>query len=192
MIKTTQMHSVIDSIRAKKGYPQKHQQGAVMINTVVETYPSLEGINVYYPKNKNHFWLGVVQKHHATLHHGFDLEKYESQEEWEQDVKQVMPEGTIGEESEFMETTPHFFASNLPDEDYYYFVVARFAPSQKMKEFRQNLLKTFPHTSAFPTWEPHVGIASVADEKSRDELMERIKGMKVRLGDLYIGFTKNK
>lgn len=181
------MNSIIDSIRAGKGYPPIHQQGAVMINVETENYPSLEGIDIYYPKNKDHFWLGVVQKHHATLHHGFDLEKYDTQEEWEKDIKRVMPEGIIGE---VVETTPHFFPSGLRDEDNYYFVVARFAPSRDIKEFRQNLLKTFPHTSAFPTWEPHVSIASVSNEKSRDKLMERIKGMKIKFVNLYVGFNK--
>lgn len=182
------MNSIIEDIRNRKGYPKKHEQGAVMLTAKMTNYPSLEGINIYYPKNKDHFWLGVVNTNHATLHHGFDLEKYESKEEWEKDVRRLIPESLT--EEGYVSTTPHWFPSNLPDEDEYYFVVPRFEPSEKMRSFRQNLLATFPHTSSFPTWQPHVSIVSAADKESRDTLMKRIEEMKVKIEDLHLSFNK--
>lgn len=183
------MESVIETIRVRKTYPPRHMQGAVMSHAVIENYPALDDINIYNAKNKDHFWLGVVTQHHATFHHGFDLEKYDSKEEWEDDVRKLVPDGLFDSE-EVIHTTPHFFKSSMIDEDNYYFVVCKFEPSQKMMEFRQNLLRTFPHTNFFSSWEPHVSIASVADEVSRDKLMGRMKNVKVRLYDLYIGFNK--
>lgn len=180
------MQAIIDEIRSKKEYPKRHEQGSVMILTNIKNYPRLDDINIYYPKHKNHFWLGICINPHATIHHGFNLEKYKSKKEWEEDVRKLMPKN-MEDDDDYVSITPHWFPSNLPDEDKYYFVVGKFEPTEKMKQFRQNLLATFPHISTFPTWSPHVSIASVADENSRDILMERIKNMKIKYSGLQLG-----
>lgn len=186
------MEIILSEIRTRKQFPQHHQQGAVMLKCNIDTPIDFEGIDIYHAKNPAHFWLGKVAKRHLTLHHGFDLTRYETEEEWAEDIKKIMPaEGLMGVE---MECTPSFFTANpallAEGEDNYFTVIVKVTPTKAMTSFRNNLLKVFPHTTQFAEWAAHLSIATVSSAEARDELMSRLKTFKVKVGELFVGFNK--
>lgn len=181
---------ISQAIRSRKGYAPTFENGCVMLQTT-PVVVDFEGINIYEPKNPDHFWLGVSKISHITLHHGFDLSQYVSKEEWTSDIEKLMldKDKIIGTE---IETTPYFFSKNpsLLDEEDHYIVMLTVNVTKEMIKFRSLLMATFPHITTFPTWSPHVTVASVKTEKDRDELMKRLEGKKIKVTELLVGFNK--
>ena len=92
-----------------------------------------------------------------------------------------------------MKAEPSFFGANpltiAAGEDNYYTVLLSTQPTPEMMEFRNGLLRVFPHTSTFPDWKVHVTIATVPDEKSRDALLAKLKDCEVKVEGLKIGYN---
>ncbi len=213
----------INTINGLRKWSIHSKRGAVMI----KCFPSISqtgsekdffdyfssllvDVDVYYPKNPKHFWMGRVFKPHITIHHGFELNKYEEaggggEEAWRKDIETILlalDKDFPDKNQSFMERllysqfkgTPAFFPPN-PDilqegEDEYYTLILKIdSPSLEMEKFREALLKVFPHTSNFSNWSVHMSLTTVANKKSRDYLLDKLNETYVNTSGLKLGYN---
>ena len=207
----------ITKIRIKRNFSPTDKQGAVMLkcHATLDFDTLLEGIDVYYPQNAKHFWLGIATEPHITLHHGFNLQRYEEdgsgKQGWTDDINSILDaldqddavknpdrKDTFRERLFKTEMTakPSFFPPNpallTAGEENYFSIVLAAEPTPELITFRQALMKVFPHTSQFPDWKVHTSVVSVANEKSRDMILSRLEHSCLRMYELMIGYNINK
>ncbi len=220
------INHTIDEINKLRGWSIHSKKGAVMLHcfptftkdgTKEQFYDEfntlLKQVKVYEPKNPNHFWMGIVQDPHITIHHGFELNDYERQNydngemEWKKDIhnllnaldKEYFHSGKSFRErllENQFKATPEFFNPNPvtmhEGETAYYTIVLKMEPTKEMKIFRNTLLKVFPHTANFLDWSTHMSLVTVADEISRDYLLYKLNNVYINIYDLKLGYNINK
>ena len=206
------LENAIDNIRKKRHYSPFNLQGAIMIKCHVTHDINLDGIDIYYAKNPKHFWLGKVESPHVTVHHGFDLQRYEEdgsgKEGFTEDVEAIIGaldkddlhnnpfrkqtfrkrllEGVISARPSFFPPNPALLANG---EDNYYTIILESDPTEELEAFQKALLQVFPHTIQFPDWRVHASVVTVASEKSRDLLLGRLQDSSIKMKYLFIGYN---
>lgn len=218
----SQINLVINRINELRGWSSHSKKGAIMMkcfqsfteNGTKEEFQDkfstlLSQVNVYTPKNPNHFWMGITEDPHITLHHGFELIDYKKaydngEKVWNEDIKNLLkalneeyvyPDGTFSERlfHSQLKATPSYINANpitiYEGETNYYTVTLNVTPTEEMVIFRNTLLKTFPHTSNFSDWKIHTSLVTVSDEKSRDYLINSLKDVYVNIYDIKLGYN---
>ncbi len=211
----------IDEINRIRGWSINPKKGAVMLHchpnsTQGETKDDfyrdfndmLKHVNIYEPKNSNHFWMGVVKQPHITLHHGFELKDYEQQgghEDWQKDIEDLLEalnKDESNENNSFKERMlhgrfkgkPFSFSANpntlAAGEDNHFTIVLKIEePSSEMVKFRDTLMKVFPHTTSFTKWSAHMSLVTVANIESRDYLLHKLKDAYINISGLKLGYN---